>query len=223
MSIVTLKRKSDVRSSKHSVPGLGFSLNGVSRFIGVGNTRMGRSVTSTPFKGTVPKGHGGGARCTQGVKQRATGCDNTVEYPISIVRSGQQVQQTTVKVSTMNTKGYIEKSYNMQMLNKNGCHWVKENGLDQSELLRISIVKPEPATCKTANANGCPIKPTGYTKAAVGPLSYDQLYMRRDWKTRSCMIPSWPPRINNSQCANSTPLQQPDTILPCGYKKENVV
>jgi hypothetical protein len=230
MSIVTLKRKSEARYFPHSVQGVGFSLNGTTRFQGVGNTRLGRSVTRTPFKGALPVGHGGGGRCrVLGVKGRSDRCDSVNEYPVQIIRSGEEVPQTEVKRSTWNTPALLESRVNMQMLNRQGCHWVKPSTLDESQLLRISIAETEPVVCDaTKNKSTCfvkqtgntnynrPFKPLGVTKALPGPLSYDVLYMRRDWKTRTCALPSWPPRRNNSTCADGNKFPSvEETTHPC--------
>ena len=50
MSLATLKRKTEARYFPHSVEGVGFSLNGSTRFFGVGSI-LGRSVTRTPMRG----------------------------------------------------------------------------------------------------------------------------------------------------------------------------
>jgi hypothetical protein len=196
-----LKRKTEARYFPHSVQGAGFSLNGATRFLGVGSV-LGRSVTRTPMSGTTANGHGGGGRCrVSGVKGRQSRCDSNNEYPEHIIRSGELAEQTLVKRSTMNTNPYLELK-RMNTLNKVGCHWVKPNGLDDSDLLRISIANTVPAECTDASKlNGCPIKSKGYTKAAPGPLSYAIFYMQKDWQTRACALPSWPPRVNNSACA----------------------
>jgi hypothetical protein len=61
MSIVTLKRKTDVVYKNMSVGSTtGFSLNGTHRNQGyVGQTMLSRSLPRTPMKGNEPKGHGG--------------------------------------------------------------------------------------------------------------------------------------------------------------------
>ena len=64
MSLATLKRKtnnSNPRNCPISGKGtLGFALNGTRRVVGtVGHTNLGKRDTRTPFRGTVPMGHGG--------------------------------------------------------------------------------------------------------------------------------------------------------------------
>ena len=64
MSLATLKRKtnnSNPRNCPISGKGtLGFALNGTRRVVGtVGHTNLGKRETRTPFRGTVPMGHGG--------------------------------------------------------------------------------------------------------------------------------------------------------------------
>ena len=205
MSIVTLKRKTQARYFPHSKGPNGFSLNGIQRFIGPGETSLGRSVTSTPFRGTVPKGHGGGTRCrVTGIKGRAARCDSNNEYPSHVIRSGEQVPQTLVKRSTMNYGPYLETIY-MQTLRSQGCNWVKPQGLEQSDLQRKCIVKTEaaPRGAQTTADGQCPALAMGYTKAAPGPLRYDIFYMQKNVKTRICAAPSWPPRLNNSFCGST--------------------
>ena len=196
MSIATLKKKTEARYFPHSVPNVGFSLNGVTRFLGAGDTSLGRSVTRTPFRGSVPMGHGGGGRCrVSGVKGRASRCDSNDEYPINIIRSGEQVPQTLVKKSTMSYVPYWDLRY-MNTLEKAGCHWVKDRN---SELNRICLVKdkdmhPKPCT------PGVPIR---FTKTVPGSLHYDFFYKKKVWDTRVCAVPSLPPRLNNTSCAQS--------------------
>ena len=210
MSLATLKRKTEARYFPHSVEGVGFSLNGSTRFFGVGSI-LGRSVTRTPMRGEVPMGHGGGTKCrVRGIYGRRAHCDNNNEYPFHIIRSGELTPQTSVKLSTKTAEPYMELN-RMKTLYSNGCHWVKPNTLDQSDLLRNSEAKTQPAVCRPLTAEEeqfltesggkpCPVKPIGYTKAAPGPLPYSMFYMQKDWKTRSCALPSWPPRLNNSSC-----------------------
>ena len=61
MSIVTLKRKTQVQYNNMSVNSkTGFSLNGTHRSQGyIGQTMLSRSLPRTPMKGNVAKGHGG--------------------------------------------------------------------------------------------------------------------------------------------------------------------
>lgn len=60
MSIVTLKRKTQVKYNNMSVNKTGFSLIGTHRSQGyIGQTMLSRSLPRTPMKGNVAKGHGG--------------------------------------------------------------------------------------------------------------------------------------------------------------------
>lgn len=187
MSIVTLKRKTEARYFPHSVNGVGFSLNGTTRFLGVGES-LGRSVTRTPFKGTAPVGHGG----------------NNSKYPIKIIRSGSgQCVEKTVKPPTINYRIKYQKVIEQQCLN-----WKKQSGsLATSELLRVCVVTVDkdgnktPVPDKQLTTPPCSNTPVVYTKSAPGPDPYDFFYMKKGWKTRDCAVPSWPPRVLNSFCA----------------------
>jgi hypothetical protein len=207
MSIATLKKKSAARYFPHSVAGVGFSLNGVTRFLGAGDTSLGRSVTRTPFRGNLPMGHGGGTRCrVSGIKGRAARCDSNNEYPIHIIRSGEQVPQTLVKRSTMSAVPYRELK-NMNFLNKEGCHWVKANGLAESELTRYCIKKAEIKPCKSADPSGCKSSAIPlHTKDAPAPERYEIFYMKKRFETERCAKPKWPPRVLNASCTPSVQI-----------------
>jgi len=112
MSLATLKKKSRVvygeRINSSTVSQNGFSLNGVIRVIGsVGPTNLAKSVTRTPFKGSLPKGHGGGTSCKVKSGNRARACGSN-KYPVIISNSGScSTSQTGVKLSTKNTRGML--------------------------------------------------------------------------------------------------------------------
>ena len=115
MSIATLKKKSRVvygeRVNSSTVSQNGFSLNGIKRVIGsVGQTNLAKSVTRTPFKGTEPKGRGGGKPCRlSGRFARICGSSG---YPTVVSNSGScSTNQILVKLSTKNTKGMINTKY----------------------------------------------------------------------------------------------------------------
>jgi len=111
MSIQTLAKKSRALYYKnHSVPKDGFSINGKLRLPGI-TENLGRSQTSTPFRGTVPMGHGGGARCrVSGWRARALSCGKS-QYPISIVSQCNGTPQTLVKRSAMCARIYMSTLY----------------------------------------------------------------------------------------------------------------
>lgn len=100
MSIVAMKRNAINRYFK-PVSGQGrdgFSLVGGRRNIGaVGPTNLGRSVTRTPFKGALPKGHGG--------------CCGT--YEVSICNSGSCCTNdpSIIKTTVKNTAGMLDEKY----------------------------------------------------------------------------------------------------------------
>lgn len=96
MSLATLKKKSGTKYSKNMAESKnGFSLQGKLRNFGTpGNTNLARSVTRTPYRGSLPVGHGG--CCGQ--------------YDQQIAKSGDCcVSQTLVKASTLSTKGMLAK------------------------------------------------------------------------------------------------------------------
>jgi hypothetical protein len=111
MSIQTLAKKSRALYYKnHSVPKDGFSLNGKLRLPGI-TENLGRSQTSTPFRGTAPMGHGGGARYrVSGWRARARAC-NENQYPIYIVSQCNGTPQTLVKRSAMSARLYMSTLY----------------------------------------------------------------------------------------------------------------
>jgi hypothetical protein len=144
MSIVTLKRKSKALHSTGinfntvSKPGVGFSLNGVSRPVGaVGPTNLGRSVTRTPFRGTEPIGWGGGSRCRvpNSNRSRATACgtghlkpNGEVDgYPLIVSNSGSCcIPQYLMKRSVKNTKGMLSSRYTGIFFGAYPRSWVQD-------------------------------------------------------------------------------------------------
>ena len=190
MSIVTLNQKSFARYGNHSVPIEGFSLNGKTRFVGPGQVCLGRSVTRTPFKGTEPKGHGGGGRCrVGGIKGRSSRCDSTNEYVKSVHNSGSCLTlQDRVKKTTVDYRGLYALA-RMETLNKKGCHWVQPIGLDVSDV-RLPACKP---IIKEAI---CP----AYTKQTKEQMDYHKYMWFKKGQVFLCAKPQWPPRVNNSGC-----------------------
>ena len=144
MSIVTLKRKSKALHSTGinfntvSKSGVGFSLNGISRPVGaVGPTNLGRSVTRTPFRGTVPIGWGGGSRCRipNSNRARATKCGvghvkpngDIDEYPLIVSNSGSCcIPQYLMKRSVKNTKGMLYSRYTGILFGAYPRTWVQD-------------------------------------------------------------------------------------------------
>jgi len=106
MSIVALKRNS--RRFQEPISAHGFSLNGGHRNIGqVGVTNLAKSVTRTPFRGTVPMGHGG----------------HLGKYPIAIYNSGScsSNDASIIKLSTKNTTGHIFESFKYPICPGGSC------------------------------------------------------------------------------------------------------
>lgn len=103
MSIQVLARKAKALYYKnHSVGPEGFSINGPTRLPGIIPT-LGRSQTTTPFKGVDPVGHGGGARCR--VKNARMKCSSN-RYERVVLGNCAYTVQTTVKPSTQTASMY---------------------------------------------------------------------------------------------------------------------
>jgi hypothetical protein len=122
MSIVALKRNS--RRFQVPISANGFSLNGGHRNIGqVGVTNLAKSVTRTPFRGTVPMGHGG----------------HLGKYEVQIYNSGSCCSvndPNIIKLSTKNTKGHIFESFKYPICPGGSCdkgsqqNWVQNTSPD---------------------------------------------------------------------------------------------
>jgi hypothetical protein len=145
MSIVTLKRKSQVKYRNNSVnTSEGFSLNGTHRNQGyIGQTSLSRSFPSTPMKGNVAKGHGGCCgKYPQGhIIQSAV---NSVEDP------------TVLKTSSLNTRGLIDTKY----------RWIRRplpfTSVDKFHRVNTQgdyIYYIEQKTLKAKNSDGTPCTP----------------------------------------------------------------
>jgi hypothetical protein len=121
MSIVTLKRKSQVKYNNMSVNKPNFSLNGTLRNQGyVGQTSLSRTLLKTPMKGNVPCGHGG--CCGKFDKSQLILAVN----PISVTMNDNDI----IKSSVLNTSGMIETKYNLCMENLTSkCKCVKHNNV----------------------------------------------------------------------------------------------
>lgn len=144
MSIVTLKKKSNTKYNTISGRGTqGFSLNGGYRNTHyIGQTSLSRPTIRTIFKGNTPVGNGG--------------CCGT--YKIDIIAPQCCVNDNTIiKTSTKNTKGYILSEFIYPTCNNetnnNACSnhtiWVKDtNPLSHTQSKHIQKVKQ---TCLTCN------------------------------------------------------------------------
>jgi len=117
MSIVALKRNS--RRFQDPVSAHGFSLNGGHRNIGqVGVTNLAKSVTRTPFRGTLPMGHGG----------------HLGKYVVNIYNSGSCCTNdpAIVKLSTKNTVGHLLEAVRYPICLNGNCgtgsqsNWVQD-------------------------------------------------------------------------------------------------
>jgi hypothetical protein len=102
MSIVTLKRKTQVQYNNMSVGKPNFSLNGTLRNQGyVGQTSLSRSLPKTPMKGNVACGHGG---CCGTFRKMPI--VQTVN-PIAVTMNN----TNAIKSSVINTNGLINTKY----------------------------------------------------------------------------------------------------------------
>jgi len=186
MSIVALKRKTAARYGPHSAAG-GFSLNGNTRFKGPGQVSLAESVTRTPFRGTAPMGHGGGARCrVRGIKGRAAKCNSAGDYVVQVHNSGSCCTvDPSIKRSSMSMGGMLEKR---DMCSRHGaypCTWVKPSIPDSRPLVRYC-----PVTA-TVDTNKCHY--TGFTKDQnVHTLNYEQYKVQRIATAMLCMKPVFP-------------------------------
>jgi hypothetical protein len=203
MSIVALKRKSAALHNKnHSVGPDGFSLNGKCRFQGPGHVVLSKDVTRTPFKGNLPKGHGGGARCrVKGLKARSCGSG---QYVVDIHNSGFfGTPQTLVKPSVKNTAGMLAIRLEKTLHGTYPCVWVKTRPEPSSRLQALS--RP---TCAETNSE-CITKPCGgctksqCSKQAPVATPYYDTYQQT--LTSQCVNPArcqkpFPFFLNNNQC-----------------------
>lgn len=100
MSIVTLKKKSQVKYNNMSVQSkTGFSLNGTHRNQGyVGQTSLSRSFPSTLMKGNTARGHGG---C----------CGKYLQTPIVQSAVNSLNDSSVIKPSVIGTSGMISTGY----------------------------------------------------------------------------------------------------------------
>jgi hypothetical protein len=141
MSIVALKRNS--RRFQVPVSAHGFSLNGTRRNIGaVGTTNLAKSVTRTPFRGSLPMGHGG--------------CCGT--YPVEIHNSGSCIginDPDIIKKSTKNTLGHIYSALKYPVCAAAGActtgsqfNWVKNmTALNNTQDIYIQNVVAKVGSC----------------------------------------------------------------------------
>jgi hypothetical protein len=108
MSIVALKRKtwSQKNLSGHST---GFSLNGSSRNIGFRDYQMSKS--GTPFKGSYPVGHGGGAYFSSD----------------AVLNVRDQPCDTMIKPSTVSSGGMLQTKYKWIHGGQYPNYWVKDS------------------------------------------------------------------------------------------------
>jgi hypothetical protein len=206
MSIVALKRKTAALYGPHAAVG-GFSLNGSMRSVGPGQQSLATSVTRTPFRGTVPMGHGGGARCrVRGIRGRAAKCNSHGDYVVNICNSGSCcTPDSTVKRSTMTTAGMLESRYKGILHGAYPNTWVKPQGVDTGDvalndarnalLCGPEVVRPP---------GGC----IGYTKPLnMHAVTYAQ-YMQKLQAGRFCMRPHFPFRVSQTCGTNFKTWQE---------------
>ena len=198
MSQVAMKNKAFAMHSSHSRGKEGFSLNGRTRFKGPGQVSLGDSVTRTPFKGTEPKGHGGGSSCRVGGRW-ARQCGSG-KYPRIVSNSGACTPQTLVKTSTMNTKGMLEEKFKGILHGTYPKTWVKS--MVDDDVVRQASVRPFL----------CPAAPDSGKPNICGPFAKNVLtetYGDRALRiTAQCVRPNceqrpFPFRYVNAQCGRT--------------------
>ena len=202
MSIVALKRKTAARYGPHSAAG-GFSLNGSTRFKGPGEVSLAESVTRTPFRGTAPMGHGGGARCrVRGIKGRAAKCNSKGDYLVQVHNSGSGcTNDGSIKRSSVSTGGMLEKR---DMCSRHGaypCTWVKQQPLDTGDVALNNARKL--FACAVPPAPPAPLcNYMGYTRDQnVHTLTYAQ-YNLKLRATQFCGKPVFPFAVRQ-ECARN--------------------
>ena len=211
MSIVALKRKTAALYGPHAAQG-GFSLNGSARSIGPGETSLGRSVTRTPFRGALPMGHGGGARCrVRGIRGRAAKCNSHGDYPVQIHNSGSCCMgENVVHRSTMNTAGMLSSRFKGILHGAYPNTWVKPAGLLTSDVVTLAANKVFNPACPALPDRPAPTAGKcnfmGYSKF-VGPLNYTQ-YMLKQTAGQVCKQPHFPFRVNQVCGVNYTTVEQ---------------
>jgi hypothetical protein len=207
MSIVALKRKTAAQYSGMHTVGAYFSLNGTTRFVGPGPTDLAKKSTSTPFKGALPKGHGGGARCrVRGIRGRATKCDGGGGYPVNVSKGASCTYQTLVKRSTMNTSGLIETKYTGLLHGAYPRSVVQETATpDCSAVVEVAVLAV--ALCPEGGAKTCGPQTTQCTEfsKALPPIDYARVIVEKKAGIL-CKVPHFPFRINNMACAMKTRL-----------------
>lgn len=216
MSIATLKKKSNtlystgINFNTVSVNKVGFSLNGISRPVGVvGPTNLAKSVTRTPFRGTTPVGYGGGSSCrVSGWRARKNKCTG-LEYPIVISNSGScQTPQTLVKPSTMNTKGMIEMKY-MGILHGTQPKMTVQVGvgdpLQTSQGTYLQTLDRQAFACSNAITKETYGMPAAYENTCNITKYLDPLQTSYDvYNTKLsalCNVTHYPGLVNNSACS----------------------
>jgi hypothetical protein len=181
MSIATMKVKSYTLYGKSHSTKDGFSINGALRHPA---PTLGRSVTRTPFKGPVPKGHGEGSRCRVG-GWRARLCGHG--YPVNIHYSCLGTRQTETKPSVMNNKGMIETRF-IGIL-----HGTYPNShvyrVDADEMTHIDKIKQACLTCPLAEKSESGLiqdivtgELTPYIKSETRCTPYTKNVLNQDYK-----------------------------------------
>ena len=212
MSIVVLKRKTAAKYGTHTPPESGsFSLNGIYRFVGVGPTNLAKSVTRTPFVGTVPKGHGGGSRCrVGGIKGRSTKCSSSTGGVSNVVSlSGSNLTtQTSVKTSSLSNAAMLDTKFMGIFHGAYPNSWVQPPAPDMAQRVehkQLETVHNELCSpCPTVNGRPCVSNGSGcvapYTKElnmhAQNYAQYNQRLMSRRFLAK----PNFPFQVTNSGC-----------------------
>lgn len=194
MSQVAMKNKAFAMHTSHSRGSEGFSLNGRTRFKGPGQVSLAESVTRTPFRGTEPKGHGGGSSCRVGGRW-ARKCGSG-KYPQIVSNSGSAcTPQTFAKPSTMTTKGMLETRFMGILHGTYPKTWVKS--IVEDDVVRKAAAQPFHCPDPDTKPNLC-----GPYAKNTAPETYGEHALRI---TAQCVRPDceqrpFPFRFKNAQC-----------------------
>lgn len=198
MSISTLKKKAGVKYGKISgKKNVGFSLNNPRRVDS--KSGRGRTQTQTPFKGSVPRGHGG---CCGSYKNNIVNSQYT--NPDSF---------DTIRPSVKNTNGMISTKY--KWIKRGYPHAIVQD-LTPSDYMtflenkksQVSTVVTSDAGLKTCDLSCKTNKPVVYSKE-VNTMSSSE-YMATRLRQKNCIPPTkekapYPHRIQRNSSFVSVP------------------
>lgn len=206
MSIATLKKKSRYNPRIDPISGQGhdgFSLNGGYRNIGsVGQFRLISNTTRTPFKGSIPMGHGG----------------NNGNYYNHVLNSGSCCtnEPAIIKKSSLSTSGMIDTKYKWTK-GTYPNYWVKEDdnsyNITRDQATYISNLSQETNKCNNSNGLSSYISQGEY-------ISYGGIAKNNCLPTPANKAP-FPMTLNHSSGCQTNYLTWQDALaagaLPSGW------